>query len=356
MLARSLLAVVALAASATAFAPVAPATLRAAKPAALAGARSAVLGRVVAPIARPAPLRSSRQQAAALNMAVSLPAGTPLKVGIAGERTPRAASLPKAARRRRLSPPRSPARPLCTAASLPPSCAARLTAARSQVPPARSERRSWACLRSEVCVLCLLRWPPSRPAALGRIARRCACSGRIAAISTARCGCSVRDARVSVCLCVCVCVCMRACACVRVCVRVAGRASCRRACSLSLCGDAGFPVKELKLFGSARSAGTKVQTKWGEVTIEDFSVEEARKMDVVFVSVSGDFSLDYCEKMAEGEDGCVVIDNSSAFRMKEGFALCVPEINADAAKKSSKKVCAANSCCRPTAHTRAHTN
>ena len=44
--------------------------------------------------------------------------------------------------------------------------------------------------------------------------------------------------------------------------------------------DAGFPVKELKLFGSARSAGTKVQTKWGEITIEDFSVEEARKMDV----------------------------------------------------------------------------
>jgi len=167
-----------------------------------------------------------------------------------------------------------------------------------------------------------------------------------------------RARRTCVCLsvCVCVCVCMRACACVRVCVRVAGRASCRRACSLSLCGDAGFPVKELKLFGSARSAGTKVQTKWGEVTIEDFSVEEARKMDVVFVSVSGDFSLDYCEKMAEGEDGCVVIDNSSAFRMKEGFALCVPEINADAAKKSSKKVCAANSCCRPTAHTRAHTN
>jgi aspartate-semialdehyde dehydrogenase len=107
---------------------------------------------------------------------------------------------------------------------------------------------------------------------------------------------------------------------------------------------AGFPVAELRLFGSARSAGTKVQTKFGEVTIEDFSVEEARKMDVVFVSVSGDFSLEYCEKMAEGEDGCVVIDNSSAFRMKEGFALCVPEINADAAKKSNKKVIANPNC------------
>ena len=51
-----------------------------------------------------------------------------------------------------------------------------------------------------------------------------------------------------------------------------------------------------------------------QVTIEDFSVEEARKLDVCFVSVSGDFSLEHCEKMAEGEDGCVVIDNSSAFR------------------------------------------
>ncbi len=100
--------------------------------------------------------------------------------------------------------------------------------------------------------------------------------------------------------------------------------------------DAGFPIKELKLFGSERSAGTKVKTKFGEITIEDFKLEEAQKLDVVFVSVSGDFSLEFCEKMTE--KGCVVIDNSSAFRMKEGFSLCVPEINADAARKSGKKV------------------
>ena len=36
--------------------------------------------------------------------------------------------------------------------------------------------------------------------------------------------------------------------------------------------------------------------------------------------------------------GQIVIDNSSAFRYMEGFALCVPEINADAARKSNKKV------------------
>ena len=129
-----------------------------------------------------------------------------------------------------------------------------------------------------------------------------------------------------------------------VCLRLAGRAS--RGVYDSVRGGAGFPVKELKLFGSARSAGTKVQTKWGEVVIEDFSLEAARKMDVVFVSVSGDFSLEFCEKMADGPDGCVVIDNSSAFRMKEGFALCVPEINADAARKSNKKVSLARSLSR----------
>eukprot|EP00288_Rhodomonas_lens_P012432 CAMPEP_0177703688 /NCGR_PEP_ID=MMETSP0484_2-20121128/7806_1 /TAXON_ID=354590 /ORGANISM="Rhodomonas lens, Strain RHODO" /LENGTH=416 /DNA_ID=CAMNT_0019215061 /DNA_START=171 /DNA_END=1421 /DNA_ORIENTATION=+ len=106
----------------------------------------------------------------------------------------------------------------------------------------------------------------------------------------------------------------------------------------------GFPVKELHLFGSARSAGKKVETKWGSVEIEEFSVEKARGMDVVFVSVSGDFSKEFCEAMAEGDDGAVVIDNSSAFRYVDGIALCVPEINADAARKGKKKVIANPNC------------
>ena len=81
---RLIVALVALAASAEAFAPVSPTALRAAKPAALAGSRSALAGRVIAPMARPAPLPALRKQSA-LSMAVSLPAGTPLKVGVAGE-------------------------------------------------------------------------------------------------------------------------------------------------------------------------------------------------------------------------------------------------------------------------------
>ena len=70
-----------LAAAAEAFSPAAPLALRAAKPAALASTRSAGLGRVVAPMARAPPRRASH----ALAMAVSLPADTPLKVGIAGK-------------------------------------------------------------------------------------------------------------------------------------------------------------------------------------------------------------------------------------------------------------------------------
>eukprot|EP00960_Hanusia_phi_P062045 765026-Hanusia_phi.AAC.5 len=62
----------------------------------------------------------------------------------------------------------------------------------------------------------------------------------------------------------------------------------------------GFPVKELHLFGSERSSGKFVDTKWGKVEIEAFSVQKAREMDVVFISVSGDFSKEYAKAIAEG--------------------------------------------------------
>eukprot|EP00284_Hemiselmis_tepida_P009667 CAMPEP_0174918498 /NCGR_PEP_ID=MMETSP1355-20121228/3106_1 /TAXON_ID=464990 /ORGANISM="Hemiselmis tepida, Strain CCMP443" /LENGTH=424 /DNA_ID=CAMNT_0016163673 /DNA_START=6 /DNA_END=1280 /DNA_ORIENTATION=- len=106
----------------------------------------------------------------------------------------------------------------------------------------------------------------------------------------------------------------------------------------------GFNVGELRLFGSARSAGREVETKFGKVTIEDFDLARARELDVVFVSVSGDFSKEWCDKMAEGDDGTVVIDNSSAFRYEKDVALCVPEINADAARKGTRKVIANPNC------------
>jgi len=113
---------------------------------------------------------------------------------------------------------------------------------------------------------------------------------------------------------------------------------------IDVLGKRDFPVSELKLFASARSAGKDIKTPFGDKKIEEFTLEAARACDVVFLAVSGDFALEWAEKIAEGDDGAVVIDNSSAFRYTDGIPLVVPEINADAARKSEKKLIANPNC------------
>ncbi|WP_339782254.1 aspartate-semialdehyde dehydrogenase [uncultured Thalassospira sp.] len=93
--------------------------------------------------------------------------------------------------------------------------------------------------------------------------------------------------------------------------------------------DRNFPVGELTLFASERSAGKTLETKYGTKTVTLFSVEEARKCDIVFLAVSGEFAKEYAPKIAEG---ALVIDNSSAFRLNDDVPLIVPEINGALAK------------------------
>lgn len=72
-----------------------------------------------------------------------------------------------------------------------------------------------------------------------------------------------------------------------------------------------FPTSQLRIFGSARSAGSTIQSdKYGSITVELFDVAKARQCDVVFLAVSGDFSLEHAEAISEGVGGAVVIDNS----------------------------------------------
>jgi len=106
-------------------------------------------------------------------------------------------------------------------------------------------------------------------------------------------------------------------------------------------GNRQFPVSELHLYASARSAGKSVATPFGSVTIEEFELGKARGLDVIFLAVGGDFSLEYAHKLSEG-DGPVVIDNSSAFRMDPNVPLVVPEINQKTAK--GKKLIANPNC------------
>jgi len=83
-----------------------------------------------------------------------------------------------------------------------------------------------------------------------------------------------------------------------------------------------FPVESVRLFASAKSAGKVLNTDFGSLTIEAFSVEEARKCNIVFLAVSGDFALENAEKIA-ADDGPYVIDNSSAFRYNPDIPLVV---------------------------------
>lgn len=95
--------------------------------------------------------------------------------------------------------------------------------------------------------------------------------------------------------------------------------------------DKKFPIIELKIFASSRSAGKLQSTPFGDKTIDEFSLEKTKNLDFVFMAVSGDFSREYAKKIAENS---IVIDNSSAWRYDDDIPLVCPEINASTIKNN----------------------
>ena len=112
--------------------------------------------------------------------------------------------------------------------------------------------------------------------------------------------------------------------------------------SVGIVGATGAVGEEtLKLYASEKSAGKTITSpSYGTLTLEEFSFESASKLDVIFLAVGGDFSLEWAEKLANA--GVLVIDNSSAFRYKDDIPLVIPEINISAAK--NKKLIANPNC------------
>jgi aspartate-semialdehyde dehydrogenase len=94
-------------------------------------------------------------------------------------------------------------------------------------------------------------------------------------------------------------------------------------------GDRGYPVTELRLFASTRSAGTRIPTPFGEKTIEVYDPANPPKLDLALLAVSGDWSKAHARELVAA--GAVVVDNSSAFRLENDVPLIVPEVNAGAA-------------------------
>ena len=104
-----------------------------------------------------------------------------------------------------------------------------------------------------------------------------------------------------------------------------------------------FPVSELKLFGSERSAGTKYTFCGKEYTVQLLQHNDAFKgVDIAFVSAGAGVSRAYAEDITRF--GTIMIDNSSAFRMDEDVPLVVPEVNASDALNRPRNIIANPNC------------
>ena len=90
-----------------------------------------------------------------------------------------------------------------------------------------------------------------------------------------------------------------------------------------------FPVGELKLLASARSAGQTQTWNGRTLTVEEVSAQSFEGVDLVLASAGGSVSKQWREAITAA--GAVMVDNSSAFRMEDGVPLVVPEVNPDAA-------------------------
>jgi len=97
---------------------------------------------------------------------------------------------------------------------------------------------------------------------------------------------------------------------------------------LRLLEERHFPISELRLLASARSAGKKMSFSGREVLVKELTEDSFKNIDVAFFSAGGSISKTFAPIAARA--GAVVVDNSSAFRMDRNVPLVIPEINPEA--------------------------
>ncbi|BBE74179.1 aspartate-semialdehyde dehydrogenase [Oharaeibacter diazotrophicus] len=112
---------------------------------------------------------------------------------------------------------------------------------------------------------------------------------------------------------------------------------------LEILAERGFPADEVLAVASRRSQGTEVS--YGDKTLKVKALEtvDFSQYDICLMSAGGAISKEWSPKI--GAAGCVVIDNSSAWRMDPDVPLIVPEVNADAVAGFAKKNIIANPNC-----------
>ncbi len=112
---------------------------------------------------------------------------------------------------------------------------------------------------------------------------------------------------------------------------------------LRVLDERNFPLDELLLFGSKRSAGTLYTFRDKEIIVKELlHNDDFKDVDIVFTSAGAGTSKEFAQTITKY--GAVMIDNSSAFRMEDDIPLVVPEVNGADAKVRPRGIIANPNC------------
>ena len=112
---------------------------------------------------------------------------------------------------------------------------------------------------------------------------------------------------------------------------------------LELIESRNFPVNNLYLLASERSAGTTLSFKGKRITVQNLAEFDFSQAEIGLFSAGGSISAEYAPKAAAA--GCVVIDNTSHFRRDDDIPLVVPEVNSHALNRFADRNIIANPNC-----------
>ncbi|WP_336660538.1 aspartate-semialdehyde dehydrogenase [Leucobacter sp. USHLN153] len=109
-----------------------------------------------------------------------------------------------------------------------------------------------------------------------------------------------------------------------------------------LLDERNFPFTSIRFFSSARSAGTTIEFRGAEITVEDVATADKSGIDIALFSAGGAASKQYAPEFAAA--GAIVIDNSSAWRLDPEVPLVVSEVNPHAIDEARKGIIANPNC------------
>ncbi len=113
---------------------------------------------------------------------------------------------------------------------------------------------------------------------------------------------------------------------------------------LRVLDEQNFPIENLKLFGSKRSAGRTYKFRGKDYVVNELThnADDFKDIDIAFTSAGAGVSKEYAPVITA--HGALMIDNSSAFRMDEDVPLVVPEVNGDDAFNTPRRIIANPNC------------